>query len=555
MIRAEGPAIPPGQARHADDGRGDHHPAPPSFRPCSGLSSTTGSFMVVLLSLLWMGGIGFVDDYLKIVQGKSRGLVAKWKLVGQVRLRIRAGTHAAATTRWCRPTTMPASATTVPFFKFVIVGCSRPWLYVLFVTTVITGSSNAVNLTDGLDGLATGLSAIAAAAFALVRLHLRPDRHDRLPQPLLSARRRRAHRSSAPRCFGGCLGFLWFNAHPAQVFMGDTGSLAHRRRLRHGRDSAQGGVPAADHRRRVRRGGGVGACCRPAIYKWFKRTRGKEYADAHQVFRMAPLHHHFEKLGWAETDGGDPLLHPRHLLRDGRAGDAQAAMSFDGLARHGPRGGGHRVWAGAGSRRRSLLRREGIPVYASDRSPAPDPRGRRRGNRATRGRPGPTVQLGGHDLARIAPSRAVRRFARSAARRAAAPRRPRRRGAGRSPSSTSGYAALPEAKFAAITGTNGKTTTTALTGHLLVDGGAPCRRRGQHRAPARRGRAGAGALPSGSHWSCRRFSCTTPTISSPTIGATDQPRSRSSRPLSPRSRTTTPTRTGSSACHARAPAG
>ena len=98
---------------------------------------------------------------------------------------------------------------------------------------------------------------------------------------------------------GACLGFLWFNAHPAQVFMGDTGSLALGGAF--GIVSILlkaefllliiGGVFVAE---------AISVILQTSVYKWFKRSRGKEYADAHRVFRMAPLHHHFEKLGWAE---------------------------------------------------------------------------------------------------------------------------------------------------------------------------------------------------------------------------------------------------------------
>jgi len=118
-----------------------------------------------MLSTLWMGCIGFLDDYLKIVQGKSRGLVARWKLAGQCSFGLLLGLFLAF-----NPVvpveTIPATATTLPFFKYLVVNFA-PWLFVVFVTVVITGASNAVNLTDGLDGLATGLAGIAAAAFAV----------------------------------------------------------------------------------------------------------------------------------------------------------------------------------------------------------------------------------------------------------------------------------------------------------------------------------------------------------------------------------------------------
>ncbi|HEU5217960.1 MAG TPA: phospho-N-acetylmuramoyl-pentapeptide-transferase [Gemmatimonadales bacterium] len=250
-----------------------------------------------VLATLWMGGIGFIDDYLKIVQGKSRGLVAKWKLVGQVSFGVVLGTLLVFFP--VVPTeTMPAAATTVPFFKFVIVTFAW-WLYVAFVTVVITGSSNAVNLTDGLDGLATGLSAISAAAFAFFAYVLgRTDTTTYLNLFYLPGAGELTIFCTA--LTGACLGFLWFNSHPAQVFMGDTGSLALGGAFGTVAILLKaefllfliGGVFVAE---------AISVILQTSVYKWFKRTRGKEYADAHKVFRMAPLHHHFEKLGWHES--------------------------------------------------------------------------------------------------------------------------------------------------------------------------------------------------------------------------------------------------------------
>ncbi|MEP7326427.1 MAG: phospho-N-acetylmuramoyl-pentapeptide-transferase [Gemmatimonadota bacterium] len=253
--------------------------------------------LVAMLATLWMGGIGFIDDYLKIVQGKSRGLVAKWKLVGQVSFGLVLGLvlylHPVVD-----PATIPATGTTLPFFKYLVVNFS-PVIFVIFVTTVITGSTNAVNLTDGLDGLATGLTAIAAAAFAFFAYVFgRIDATDYLNLFYLPGSGELTIFLSA--LMGASLGFLWFNAHPAQVFMGDTGSLAIGGALGTVAILLKaeflllliGGVFALE---------AVSVLMQTGKYKWLKRTRGKEYADAHRVFRMAPLHHHFEKLGWLET--------------------------------------------------------------------------------------------------------------------------------------------------------------------------------------------------------------------------------------------------------------
>jgi len=253
--------------------------------------------IVALLATLWTGAIGFLDDYLKIVEGKSRGLVAKWKLAGQCTFGIALGLYL-LNYPVVSPDTLAAGATTVPFIKYTVLQLA-PWLYVAFVTLVVTGSSNAVNMTDGLDGLAAGLTAIAAAAFAFFAYVFgRVDSTSYLQFYYLPGSGELTVFCAA--LMGAALGFLWFNAHPAQVFMGDTGALAIGGGL--GTVSILlkaefllliiGGVFVAEQ---------VSVMLQMGVYQWFKRTRGREYADAHRVFRMAPLHHHFEKKGWAET--------------------------------------------------------------------------------------------------------------------------------------------------------------------------------------------------------------------------------------------------------------
>ena len=163
VIRAEGPASH--QGKRGTPTMGGLIILLCTIVPTLLWAPVTNRFVVVaMLSILWMGCIGFLDDYLKIVQGKSRGLVAKWKLAGQVSFGLLLGLF--LTFYPVIPAeSIPSTATTLPFFKYLVINFA-PWLYVLFVTIVITGSSNAVNLTDGLDGLATGLAGIAAAAFA-----------------------------------------------------------------------------------------------------------------------------------------------------------------------------------------------------------------------------------------------------------------------------------------------------------------------------------------------------------------------------------------------------
>jgi phospho-N-acetylmuramoyl-pentapeptide-transferase len=296
VVRAEGPASH--QGKRGTPTMGGLIILLATIVPTLLWAPVTNRFVVVaMLSILWMGCIGFVDDYLKIVQGKSRGLVAKWKLAGQVSFGVLLGAFL-ATNPVVPADTIPATATTLPFFKYLVVNFA-PWLYVIFVTVVITGSSNAVNLTDGLDGLAAGLAGISAAAFAgFAYLFGRIDATTYLNLFYLPGAGELAVFCAA--LMGATIGFLWFNAHPAQVFMGDTGSLAIGGALGTVGILLKaeflllliGGVFAAE---------AISVLLQTGTYKWYKRSRGKEYADTHRFFRMAPLHHHFEKLGWAET--------------------------------------------------------------------------------------------------------------------------------------------------------------------------------------------------------------------------------------------------------------
>src|SRR2546428_447448 len=177
--------------------------------------------VVAVLAMLWTGAIGFIDDYLKIVRGKSQGLVARWKLVGQVTFGVALGI---ALILWPLAPDLPPSSTQLPVFKYMLLVLPAP-LYLLFVTVVVTGSSNAVNLTDGLDGLAAGLTAILAGTFAaFAYVFGRIDWTRYLLVYFLPGSQELTIFCGA--LAGAALGFLWFNAHPAQVFMGDTGSLA-----------------------------------------------------------------------------------------------------------------------------------------------------------------------------------------------------------------------------------------------------------------------------------------------------------------------------------------
>jgi phospho-N-acetylmuramoyl-pentapeptide-transferase len=198
---------------------------------------------------------------------------------------------------WPLAPDLPATSTQLPVFKYMLLVLPAP-LYLLFVTVVVTGTSNAVNLTDGLDGLAAGLTAILAGTFAaFAYVFGRVDWTRYLLVYFLPGSQELTIFCGA--LAGAALGFLWFNAHPAQVFMGDTGSLAIGGALGSVAIMLKaeflllvaGGVFVAE---------AVSVLLQVWVYRWRKRRHGKEYADAHRVFRMAPLHHHFEKLGWAE---------------------------------------------------------------------------------------------------------------------------------------------------------------------------------------------------------------------------------------------------------------
>ena len=174
-----------------------------------------------------------------------------------------------------------------------------PLLYLPFVTFVMTGTSNAVNLTDGLDGLAAGLMAIAMLTMAMFAYVMgRFDAAEYLQLIYLRGAGELTIFCSA--VFGAAIGFLWYNAHPAQVFMGDTGSLALGGALGAVAILLKseflvlivGGVFVAET---------ISVIVQRSVFKYRKRKHGVEYAKAHRVFLRAPIHHHFELKGWPET--------------------------------------------------------------------------------------------------------------------------------------------------------------------------------------------------------------------------------------------------------------
>lgn len=292
----------------------------PDTHASKGQTPTMGGMIiltaVLLSSLLWMqldshyvwlalavtvlmGAIGFLDDYLKLKQKRegreNRGLVERYKLAGQVTIGLALGFYL-----WQFPlNNLPGASTTLPFYKYVLVEPTWAWLYLPFVTFVMTGTSNAVNLTDGLDGLAAGLMAIAMLTLAVFAYLMgRFDASEYLGLIYLRGAGELTVFCSA--VFGATVGFLWYNAHPAEVFMGDTGSLAL--------GGALGAVAILlKSEFLVLILGGVfvtetlSVILQRSAFKWRRRRHGLEYAKTHRVFLRAPIHHHFELKGWPET--------------------------------------------------------------------------------------------------------------------------------------------------------------------------------------------------------------------------------------------------------------
>ncbi len=248
------------------------------------------AILVVLATFLWTGAIGFLDDYLKVVKKTSAGLAGRYKMVGQWALGLALGLFLLLYPVW----PVPATWTGVPFFAEV-VAVFLPPVYVLFVATVVSGTSNAVNLTDGLDGLAAGLCGIAAATFGIFAYLIgRVDTSAYLGVLYLPGVGELTVFAGA--LAGAAIGFLWFNAHPAQVIMGDTGSLSLGGAI---------GVMAILLKSEfllVIVGGVFVAEALSVIAQvgYFKFT-ARRYGEGRRIFLMAPIHHHFEKLGWPES--------------------------------------------------------------------------------------------------------------------------------------------------------------------------------------------------------------------------------------------------------------
>jgi phospho-N-acetylmuramoyl-pentapeptide-transferase len=239
---------------------------------------------LVLFSMLYLGALGFADDYLKVTKKKSEGVSGRVKLFFQVILAL----IVAAVFLSSPLLDVQARSLYVPFFKTPVI-TNMGWFALLFFALVIVGSSNAVNLTDGLDGLAIGCTITVAFAYALLSYaggNFRIAEYLQVPFYPFTG-------ELAVVCaalVGAGFGFLWFNCHPAKVFMGDTGSLAI------------GGML-----------GVVAICCKQELL--LTVVGGVFVIEAvsvilqvisfqltgRRIFAMSPLHHHFELAGWKEN--------------------------------------------------------------------------------------------------------------------------------------------------------------------------------------------------------------------------------------------------------------
>jgi phospho-N-acetylmuramoyl-pentapeptide-transferase len=236
---------------------------------------------IVLAVTLGFGLVGFYDDYLKVTRQSSSGFGGRMRLAIETVIALAA---CYALVRLGRDAS--ATSLAIPFFKEVIINFG--WFFVIFGAFVIVGAGNAVNLTDGLDGLAIGPVMIAAVSFGMIAyLAGNAVFSDYLQINYVSGAGELAVLCGA--VFGAGLGFLWFNAPPASIFMGDTGSLALGGML--------GAIAVAvKHEIVLAVIGGLFVLEAVSVIVQvasFKLT-GK------RIFRMAPLHHHFEQLGWTE---------------------------------------------------------------------------------------------------------------------------------------------------------------------------------------------------------------------------------------------------------------
>jgi phospho-N-acetylmuramoyl-pentapeptide-transferase len=271
---------------------------------------------LMILATLWLGAIGFIDDYIKVFKKNKEGLAGRFKVIGQVGMGLILGAamvwhpdiaikELADDGTW---TTVRSTATTIPFIKdnhfdyawllSWLVDDAVQYVWVVFIPLVIlivTAVSNGANLTDGIDGLATGTSAIVGMALAvLAYVSSNTVIADYLSIMYIPGSEELVVFIAA--FVGACIAFLWYNAFPAQVFMGDTGSLA------------LGGI-IATFAIAIRKELLIPVLCGIFLIEnlsvviqvgWFRYTK-KKHGEGRRVFLMAPLHHHYQKQNVPES--------------------------------------------------------------------------------------------------------------------------------------------------------------------------------------------------------------------------------------------------------------
>ena len=233
-----------------------------------------------LFSILWLGLVGFVDDFIKLKFKRSKGLSARAKFIGQFSLGFLVGVVIYLNPNF-------STKLDIPFLKNATFDLGI--FYILFAMLVIVGSSNAVNLTDGLDGLATGCLLMVAFSYGILSYvtgHLRFSQY--LFIPYIDGVGELTVLCAA--MIGACLGFLWFNCHPASVFMGDVGSLALGGAI---------GLVAIFIKKELLLVvvGGIFALEALSVILQV----GSFKLRKKRIFKMAPLHHHFQMMGWSES--------------------------------------------------------------------------------------------------------------------------------------------------------------------------------------------------------------------------------------------------------------
>jgi phospho-N-acetylmuramoyl-pentapeptide-transferase len=248
----------------------------------------TISGLLVMLLMVGLGLVGFLDDYIKVSRQRSLGLRSKAKIAGQT---VFALIFAVLALRFPNGQGYTPASQAISFLRDTPIVLPAA-LFVIWALIIISGASNAVNLTDGLDGLATGASVMVFGAYTLIGIWQFNQNCSVTPGPTCYEVRDPLDLAVvAAALVGACFGFLWWNASPAKIFMGDTGSLALGGAL------AGLAITTRTEVLLVILGGLFAIITMSVVLQvgWFKATGGK------RLFRMAPLQHHFELVGWREV--------------------------------------------------------------------------------------------------------------------------------------------------------------------------------------------------------------------------------------------------------------